>query len=162
MDQNRDSLGSLVDRFMGAMHRYDQGRTLTILHSAKVTTPQLAVLEFVREPRMVSTVATYLGLSRPATSQLVDKLVRADLVRRIVSTTDRRQRNVILSAKGKALLDRIAAARAGRFSSALSALPAPIADRFELVLVDVIQAMDAMPDHESNQTPRSASRSPNP
>jgi hypothetical protein len=53
---------------MGAMHRYHAGRTLPILHAVRLTTPQLAVLEFTRQPQTVSAVATYLGLSRPATN----------------------------------------------------------------------------------------------
>jgi DNA-binding MarR family transcriptional regulator len=84
------------------MHRYDAGRTLPILHAAKLTTPQVAVLEFVREPQTVSAVANYLGLSRPATSQLIDKLVRGRLISRKEGTIDRRERSVILNAKGRA------------------------------------------------------------
>ena len=64
-------LGPLVCRFLGAMHRYDAGRALPILCAAKLTTPQLAVLEFTREHYTVSAVATCLGLSQPATSQLI-------------------------------------------------------------------------------------------
>lgn len=136
------SLGSLVYGFLSAMHRYDAGRTLPILHAAKLTTPQIAVLEFTRESQTVSTVATYAGLSLPATSQMIDKLVRGGLVRRIEGTTDRRERNVILSAKGKALVDRIAAARAARFDSSLGVLTPAVAARLESILDEVIGALD--------------------
>jgi DNA-binding MarR family transcriptional regulator len=134
------ALGSLVYRFMSAMHRYDAGRTLPILHAAKLTTPQIAVLEFTRESQTVSTIATYLGLSRPATSQLIDKLVRSGLVRRVEGTVDRRQRNVILNAKGRALIDRIAAARAARFDSSLALLAPALAARLESILDEVLGA----------------------
>jgi DNA-binding MarR family transcriptional regulator len=134
-------LGALVDRFMRAMHRYDGGRTLPILHAAKLTTPQLAVLEFTREPQTVSLVAVYLGLSRPAASQLVDKLVRGRLVRRMESAVDRRERNVVLTARGRALVDKIAAARAVRFNSSLAALPPPLRARFQAILSEVIGAL---------------------
>jgi DNA-binding MarR family transcriptional regulator len=147
----RRPLGSLVYRFLGAMHRYDAGRTLPILHAAKLTTPQFAVLEFTREPQTVSAVATYLSLSRPATSQLIDKLVRGRLVRRIEGTVDRRERNVILSAKGKALVDRIAAARAARFDSSLAVLAPAVAARFELILAEVVDAL-------GNAAPQASSR----
>jgi DNA-binding MarR family transcriptional regulator len=141
-DARSTVLARVVVRFMRALHRYDFGRTLPVLHAARLTTAQLAVLEFAREPQTVSAVATYLGLSRPATSQLIDRLVRARLVRRIESTSDRRKRNVILSAKGETLVDRVAAARAARFASALAILPAPVAARFELVLREVIDVFD--------------------
>ena len=88
---------------MAEVHRYDRGRTLPILHRAELTTPQLATLEVLCEPKTVSSVASDLGLSMPATSQMIDKLVRKKLVRRTELSTDRRQRSVVLSAKGRAL-----------------------------------------------------------
>jgi DNA-binding MarR family transcriptional regulator len=141
MKSTRQSLGLLVDQFLRAMHRYDAGRTLPILHSAKLTTPQIAVLEFTGKPRTVSAIAIYLGLSRPATSQLVDKLVCTGLVRRTEGAVDRRERNVVLTAKGSSLVDRIAAARAARFASSLAVLPKPVATRFHSVLSEVTGAL---------------------
>lgn len=141
MEHTRRPLGILVQRFLSSMHCYDAGRTLPILHAAGLTTAQLAVLEFAREPQKVSTVATYLGLSRPATSQLVDKLVRGGLIRRVEGSVDRRQRNVILSAKGKALVARIEAAKAARFDASLAVLAPAVAARFELILAEVVDAL---------------------
>jgi len=86
------SLTRLVALFLGELHRFDAGRTLPLLHSAKLTTPQLAALEFVFELRTISSVASYLGLSRPATSQMVHKLVRRGLIRRSEGSVDRRER----------------------------------------------------------------------
>jgi DNA-binding MarR family transcriptional regulator len=141
MELQRGSLGTLVDRFLRAMHRHDAGRTLPILHAAKLTTPQVAALEFIRETKTISAVAIHLGLSRPATSQLVDKLVRGGLVRRKEGATDRRQRHVILSAEGAALVDRLATARSARFAASLAALPTPVAARFHSVLEEVVGAL---------------------
>ena len=135
---NKNSLGALVDDFMHGMHRYDAGRTLPILHVANLSTPQIAALDLTREPQTVSAVAKYLGLSRPATSQLIDKLVRGHLVLRMEGTSDRRERNVVLSAKGRSLVERIASARAARFESSLSVLPGPVAARFSSILREVI------------------------
>jgi DNA-binding MarR family transcriptional regulator len=126
---------------MSGMHRYDAGRTLPILHAASLTTPQIAALEFAREPQRISAIARYLGLSRPATSQLIDKLVRRHLLIRIEGTTDRRERNVVLSTNGRSLLDRIASARAARFEASLAVLPAPVAARFRSVLREVTAAL---------------------
>jgi DNA-binding MarR family transcriptional regulator len=138
----RSVLGPLVGRFMGEMHRYDLGRTLRIMHAAKLTTPQLGVLEFVRSPRIVSAVALHVGLSRPATSQMIDKLVRRGLVRRSEGAVDRRERTVVLSGGGRALLERIATARSARFEATLSSLPSRLAARFETVLADVVGALE--------------------
>ncbi len=155
----KPSLGTLVYRFVDAMHRYDAGRTLPILHAAKLTTPQLAVLEFAREPRTVSAVAFYLGLSKPATSQLIDKLVRSHWVRRIQSQLDRRVRNIVLGAKGKALLDRIAFARAARFDASLAVLPPVMANRFESNLAEIVDALDKGAPQASSRSAHHPSRS---
>ena len=42
---------------MAEVHRYDRGRTLQILQRAELTTPQLATLEVLGEPKTVSSVA---------------------------------------------------------------------------------------------------------
>jgi DNA-binding MarR family transcriptional regulator len=156
MKSSEEELGVLVERFMRAMHRYDGGRTLPLLHSTNLTTPQLAVLEFTRTPRLVSDVAAFLGLSRPATSQLVDKLARGGLVRRSLGTIDRRQRYVALSAKGAGLVDRVAAARAARFRASLASVPNELARRFAQVLAELVSTLKAsgQPD-EPRQTRRS-------
>jgi DNA-binding MarR family transcriptional regulator len=139
----RSTVGLSVDRFLRVMHRYDAGRTLPILHASKLTTAQIAALEFAREPRRVSDIATYLGLSRPATSQMIDKLAGKRLVLRIEGAADRRQRNVVLSARGRALVDRIAAARAARFDASLAVLDAAAAARFHSILEEVIARLEA-------------------
>ncbi len=151
-------LGLLVYRFMAAMHRYDAGRTLPILHAAKLTTPQLAVLEWTRQPRTLSALATHLGLSRPATSQLVDKLVRAGLVHRTEGKLDRRERNIVLGAKGKTLVERIASARTARFEASLALLAPSVATQFERILADVVDALS----QTDLPAPPARSRNPNP
>ena len=134
--KNRSSLASLVGQFMQEMHRYDGGRMLPLVHAAKLTMPQLAVLEYVQLPRTVSAVADYAGLSRPATSAMVDKLVRRGLVRRSEGVVDRRERKVLLSAKGRALVEKVHVARALRFAASLAVLPAPSARRLHGALTE--------------------------
>jgi DNA-binding MarR family transcriptional regulator len=135
------SLIKLVTLFLGEMHQFDAGRTLPLLHTAKLTTPQLAALEFVFERRTISTVASYLGLSRPATSQMIHKLVRRGLVRRSEGATDRREKTVVLSAKGRALLGQVAAARTARFAQSISVLPKRTASRLKGALREAVQHM---------------------
>lgn len=138
-------LGRLVARFMTEMHRYDGGRTLPVLHASRLTTPQLAVLELVRTGSIVSGVAKHLGLSRPATSQMVQKLVERGLVLRAEGAEDRRERALVLSPQGQALLDDIAAARAERFESALAVLPPRAASCLKSGLVAAIDALHRAP-----------------
>jgi DNA-binding MarR family transcriptional regulator len=132
------SLPKLVARFLGEMHRFDAGRTLPLLHAQKLTTPQLAALEFVFELRTISGVASYLGLSRPATSQMLQKLVRRGLIRRSEGATDRREKTVQLTTRGKRLLDRLSAARTARFAASVSSLPPRTARRLKSALRDTV------------------------
>ena len=136
------SLAKLVARFLGEMHRCDAGRTLPMLHAAKLTAPQLAALEFVSGPRTISDVASFLGLSLPAASQMIHKLVRRGLVRRSESVSDRRKKSVILSARGKALLEKIALARAARFAPSISVLPPRAAARLKGALRETVWQLE--------------------
>jgi DNA-binding MarR family transcriptional regulator len=133
----------LVGRFLEHMHRHDAGRTLPLLHAARVTTPQLAVLEFARTPRTISAVADHVGLSRPATSQMIEKLFRRRFIQRSESQRDRREKRVLLSASGIALLDRIHAARLTRFGASLASLPKRTATRLTGALAEAVAAMEA-------------------
>jgi DNA-binding MarR family transcriptional regulator len=138
----RRSLARLVSQFLSQMHRHDAGRTLPLMHAAKLTTPQLAVLEFVRVARTVSAIAVHVGLSRPATSQMINKLAQRRLVRRSEGVLDRREKAVVLTARGIALLDRISSARAARFEASLALLPPRLAARLSGALREVVAALD--------------------
>lgn len=127
------------------MHRYDGGRSLPVLHESGLTTPQLAVLELVRVPCTVSVVAEHLGLSRPATSQLVQKLVKRGLLLRSEGIADRRERALVLSPEGGALLLAIADARAARFEAALAVLPASVGSRLKSGLSAAVEALQIAP-----------------
>ncbi len=142
-NSSRSNLGALVWRFLAEMHRHDAGRTLPILHASKLTTPQMAVLEFSREPRTVSAIAEHVGLSQPATSQMVEKLVRRGLVRRDLGAIDRRERSVRLSGKGRSLLEAVGKARVVRFDASLSVLPAALAQKLARVLSEVAVTLGA-------------------
>jgi DNA-binding MarR family transcriptional regulator len=134
-------LGGLVAELMRQMHDFDRGRTIPIIQAAGLTTGQLAALELARRPRTISDVAKKLGLSLPATSQAIARLERARLLRRTERLHDKRQRDVSLTAKGQALLDRIGMARAARFQDSFDDLPPALAHRFSIVLQDVLKAL---------------------
>jgi DNA-binding MarR family transcriptional regulator len=136
------SLAKLVARFLGEMHRHDAGRTLPLLHAANLTTPQLAALEFVSEPHTISEIASFLGLSLPATSQMIHKLVHRGLVRRSEGVSDRREKSVVLNRRGRVLIEKIAAARAVRFAASISVLPARTAVRLKGALRQAVWEME--------------------
>jgi DNA-binding MarR family transcriptional regulator len=141
-DRSIQSLSTVVGRFMGEMHRHDAGRTVRLMHATKVGMPQLAALELVRQPSTVSAIAAHIGLSRPATSQLIDKLVKKGLVGRSEGPTDRRERRVLITKKGEALLDRVRTARMARFTASLEVLAPALRDRLRRTLCEVVEAME--------------------
>ena len=88
---------------------------------------QLAALYVLADTGMttVSDLADALGRSPSATSRLVDGLVRRRLVERRPETEDRRQRSLVLTPRGQALLRSFDRARADQFLTAVRSLPSP-------------------------------------
>jgi len=70
-------------------------------------------------------MADTLGRSPSAVSRLVDSLERRQLVERHQDAEDRRQRTLVLTARGKAVLGRVDRARAEEFLSIVRPLPTP-------------------------------------
>jgi DNA-binding MarR family transcriptional regulator len=152
--QLRKPLGRLVARFLAEMYRFDAGRTLPLLHEAQITTPQLAVLEFVNKARTISAIADHLGLSLPATSQMVQKLVKRGLISRSEGATDRREKQIVLAPAGESLLGAIAAARAARFEASLAALPPHVAAHLESALKEAIGVLEHAAPADPSAPPR--------
>ncbi len=73
----------------------------------------------------IADLADTLGRSPSTVSRLVDSLVQRQLVERRQDLEDRRQRTVVLTDRGKALLGLIDRARADQFLSIVRPLPAP-------------------------------------
>jgi len=73
----------------------------------------------------IGDLADVLGRSPSATSRLADALVRRRLVERRSEADDRRQRSLVLTPRGQALLRSFDRARADQFLTAVRALPPP-------------------------------------
>lgn len=88
-----------------------------------LTLLQAQVLRVLRRgPLATGQLATELGISAPAITQLTDRLARKGLIERQAAVDDRRSVMVVLSARGKRLVDQFRKRRADIFSSALSYL----------------------------------------
>jgi DNA-binding MarR family transcriptional regulator len=70
-------------------------------------------------------MADTLGRSPSAVSRLVDSLEKRQLVERHQDVEDRRQRTLVLTGRGKAVLGRVDRARAEEFLSIVRPLPTP-------------------------------------
>lgn len=74
-----------------------------LAQSVGLTAPQLRVLQIVaaRENCTATHVAQQMRISQATVTSLVDKLVRQEMVVREPSSTDRRQTNILPTAKGR-------------------------------------------------------------
>jgi DNA-binding MarR family transcriptional regulator len=77
-----------------------------LAHAVGLTPAQLRVLQIVAEKTSVTpkALASQMGVSQATVTALVDKLVTGGLVQRVPSEQDRRQINVLATARG---LDRL-------------------------------------------------------
>ena len=98
-------LSSTVDERMEHQLREEVGGRLTRV--------QLRVLTLVANTptTTISEVASFLGVSRPAASKSVGRLVSRGLVERRESPEDRRSQSITLSSKGRALMQTYEQAR---------------------------------------------------
>ena len=103
-----------------------------------ITVEQFHALRYVRSgPNSMAELAAAKNISRPATSQAVDVLVKKGLVARVQNAADRRVVDLTLTDEGNALLDAIFKETRGWMKERMKSLSA--AD-----LETVSQAMEAL------------------
>lgn len=101
----------LVLRLWLLVHRvHDLFRTGEdrVLGEYNLTTEQFSVLvtiKYLREPARPTDIAQWLARSPNSVSMLVDRMVKAGLVRRVRDRSDRRVVNVFITSKGKTALE---------------------------------------------------------
>ena len=122
------STGSLLHDLMVLVSDSDQGpdgNPLALMHDAGLSLPEVVALNRMSHGGACSIgeLAELLGLSMSATSALVQRLVTAELADRREDPSDRRAKQVTLTAHGQAVIGRIAAARAASMSRGLARLP---------------------------------------
>src|SRR5215468_3396633 len=107
MRENAD-LPALVQRFIGLVNQKSAGRSMVFQHESGLTFPQIIVLYVLNaRDETVSSLAAQLRMSMGATSQLVDKLVEAQMIDRIEDASDRRVRLLKLRPAGRKYLDQL-------------------------------------------------------
>lgn len=119
-----------VDRSPAALEqRVVELRRLTLGSPVDWDVPDLTLTQLralfaieLRAPASVGALADSLGLSLASASALVDRLVRAELVRRRDDPLDRRRVLVSLSATGAALVQRFEAGKRAGFRREIAAM----------------------------------------
>ncbi len=96
---------------------YDRGNQLRVMEDSGLSMTQCkALLELgglgqAAETWQVGDLAEVFGVSLPSMSRAVDALVKAGLATRVEDPTDRRVRQVRITAKGKELVDTLVTVR---------------------------------------------------
>ena len=143
-DVTPEALSSLLTEAMCAMHSRPVGSEgLNIMNDSGLTVPQIVALHMMRleGPHSVSELADHTGLSRAATSHLVDRLVGLGMVDRAEDAEDRRQKRVSVTTAGADLVDSLMRARMEGISVVISMLGpetrALLANALEKVIADL-------------------------
>jgi DNA-binding MarR family transcriptional regulator len=106
----RDTAGIASDirRWMEAFTMRSMHEWMRHVKAAGHSMPQVGILMFLYHGggRTVHDIGVHAGISNPAASMLVERLVRAGLVERSEQPGDRRVRRVVLSVKGRSFIER--------------------------------------------------------
>jgi MarR family transcriptional regulator for hemolysin len=106
-------MSDLEERFSGALHNTSRAwrqaldRRLKYLGVSQASWMTIAVAAKARLPLSQSELADRLAVEGATMVAMVDRLVKAGLVIREPSTTDRRVKRVVLTRAGNALYDKV-------------------------------------------------------
>jgi MarR family transcriptional regulator for hemolysin len=106
-------MSDLEERFSGALHNTSRAwrqaldRRLKYLGVSQASWMTIAVAAKARQPLSQSELADRLAVEGATMVAMVDRLVKAGLVIREPSTTDRRVKRVVLTRAGNALYDKV-------------------------------------------------------
>ena len=104
-----DRFGQRMIALLPRMLRGFARRESNYLSRGKITLPQLGAMEYLsaRRESPMNELARHLGVTRPAATGLVDRLIVQGLVSRQGDRTDRRVVRINLTPKGRRVLDNI-------------------------------------------------------
>jgi len=144
-------MNDLEERFSGALHNASRAwrqaldRRLKYLGVSQASWMTIAVAAKARAPLSQSELADRLGVEGATMVAMVDRLVKAGLVVREPSTTDRRVKRVVLTLAGNLLYDKVRA-EAAAFSKELLANMDPEALLAATEVLEGLQGIiDSMP-----------------
>ena len=114
---------------------------LATMTEAGISMPQLVALSMLNRygQHSISAIAAKLNLSLAATSHLVDRMVKQELVVRGEDVEDRRHKRVVITPAGAALLERLVQARMREIAQTLAGIPLELRDQLEAVLAEVVE-----------------------
>src|SRR5258707_10414379 len=144
-------MNDIEERFSGALHNASRAwrealdRRLKSLGVSQASWMTIAVAAKAGAPLSQSELADRLGVEGATMVAMVDRLVKAGLVIREPSTTDRRVKRVVLTQTGNALYDKVRA-EAAAFRKELLANMDPKALLIATELLEGLQGIiDSLP-----------------
>ncbi|WP_425147361.1 MarR family winged helix-turn-helix transcriptional regulator [Deinococcus sp.] len=136
-------------------HRFI-GSLLNSLHGEDVSLSQMTAMYKVRAfaPISVTALAEHLGVSLPGTSQLIQELVRRDLMERRENPDNRREKLLALSEQGQQFLSFRERAMVEAYTEVFGGVDPGTLARAEQTLTDLIlQARQLQPTSHSPTSP---------
>lgn len=133
-------ISELMPRLMRGMIKTEQ----TDCAGADITMTQIWALGYLREngESPVKDIAKAVGLKLPATSGLVERMVKAGLVKRTRSEKDRRIVLVASTAKGRKMLAKVLEEKAKSITALFSPLSARERAQYIGILEKIVKRMD--------------------
>ncbi|MFN2298812.1 MAG: MarR family winged helix-turn-helix transcriptional regulator [Anaerolineales bacterium] len=110
-----DQFQSVLHEWIGVFMRNAMRHFLLFAKDRKLSMPQIGALFQIRRMGVcsVSDIGGELGITKAAASQLLEGLVKEDLVRRSEDPNDRRAKRIVLTDKGLRILRESVRARQG-------------------------------------------------
>jgi len=124
MTQERP-LKELIGELANVITRVGQSQLKEYMNQTGLSHSQMMTLSrlYNHGGGRISQMGAHLGTTDAAASQLIDRLVNLGMVERIDSETDRRAKKIILTPKGKAVIDEMIARRERMVELMLATIP---------------------------------------
>ena len=126
------------------------------LSRGEITMPQLWVLECLSrcEGRLMSEIADFLGISRPAATGLVDRLIAQELVSRDEILDDRRTIKIKITPKGRKIVKNVWEQKRRTMVKVFSQLSARDREEHINILERVVEILDQQIPNKGNSRGR--------
>ena len=137
------ALRSVVGRFIAEAMSSDTDEMFRLLQREDLSMPRIVALTLIHKRGSVSIteISNFLDLSLGNTSMLVDKLVCKELVTRTEDEHDRRHKRIMVTPKGRAVVEELRETRVQSVVIRMLTLSPDLLDRLIDVLGDVVEQL---------------------
>lgn len=139
-----EKLGALLEAFVNKIS-HPRGRALSLFSRSSVTVDQAILLNHaLAKPGSTPTsLATAMNLSLPSVSQMLERLVKLELVRRVEDPEDRRRKTIEVTPKAKRFLKELRDVRLEEFSAATARLSTATQQQLVAVLARALSELES-------------------